>query len=60
MLCGSPPFYGKTTEEILISIKRGFYTLAHKPFIACSVEVSHRKFIIFNKVKDLLSKLLVK
>ena len=39
MLCGSPPFYGKTTQEILAAIKKGVYTLAHKPFLTCSIEV---------------------
>jgi len=39
MLCGSPPFYGKTTQDIIIAIKKGVYSLSHKPFLNCSVEV---------------------
>jgi len=39
MLCGLPPFFGKTNSEILVAIKKGIYTLAHKPFLTCSIEV---------------------
>lgn len=49
LLCGSPPFFGKNTKEIVMAIKKGTYTLSHKPFLDCSIEV-----------KDLISKLLVK
>jgi serine/threonine protein kinase len=27
LLCGRPPFYGKDTQSILQSIKKGIYTL---------------------------------
>lgn len=49
ILCGSPPFPGKSPKDILIAIKKGVYTLSHKPFLNCSIEV-----------KDLITKLLVK
>lgn len=49
LLCGTPPFFGKATKDIVIAIKKGVYTLSHKPFQNCSIEV-----------KDLISKLLVK
>lgn len=49
LLCGRPPFYGKDTQAILQSIKKGIYTLDREPFYKCS-----------NEAKDLISKLLVK
>lgn len=39
LLCGTPPFFGKTTKDIVIAIKKGVYTLSHKPFQNCSIEV---------------------
>lgn len=47
LLSGSAPFYGKNTEEILKSIKKGNYSFNLKPFHECSDEV-----------KDLINKLL--
>jgi len=49
MLCGKPPFSGKTNKQILDNVKKGFYSFAHKPFRLCSLEV-----------KDLISKLMHK
>ena len=49
LLCGKPPFYGKDVTAILMSIKKGIYTLDREPFHKCS-----------NEAKDLISKLLVK
>lgn len=49
LLCGRPPFYGKDVNAILMSIKKGIYTLDREPFHKCS-----------NEAKDLISKLLVK
>lgn len=49
LLCGRPPFYGKDVTSILMSIKKGIYTLDREPFYKCS-----------NEAKDLIAKLLVK
>lgn len=49
LLCGRPPFFGKDTQSILQSIRKGIYTLYREPFYKCS-----------NEAKDLISKLLVK
>jgi len=49
MLCGSPPFYGANSKEILMSVQKGSYSFNLKPFYSCSLEV-----------KDLITKLLVK
>ena len=32
LLCGAPPFFGKSTKDIVASIKKGVYTLSHEPF----------------------------
>lgn len=39
LLCGTPPFFGKATKDIVAAIKKGVYTLSHKPFQNCSIEV---------------------
>ena len=49
LLCGRPPFFGKDVPAILLSIKKGFYSLDREPFQKSS-----------NEAKDLISKLLVK
>jgi len=36
LLCSKPPFYGKDTTSILMSIKKGIYTLDREPFYKCS------------------------
>eukprot|EP01016_Furgasonia_blochmanni_P032966 TRINITY_DN3411_c0_g1_i5.p1 TRINITY_DN3411_c0_g1~~TRINITY_DN3411_c0_g1_i5.p1 ORF type:complete len:354 (+),score=123.19 TRINITY_DN3411_c0_g1_i5:493-1554(+) len=49
MLCGVPPFYGKSNKEILAAIKKGTYTMSYKPFENVSADA-----------KDLIQKLIVK
>eukprot|EP01017_Pseudomicrothorax_dubius_P037117 TRINITY_DN539_c0_g1_i11.p1 TRINITY_DN539_c0_g1~~TRINITY_DN539_c0_g1_i11.p1 ORF type:complete len:472 (-),score=153.12 TRINITY_DN539_c0_g1_i11:130-1545(-) len=49
LLCGSPPFFGKTTRDILLAVQKGEFSMTHKAFQTCSPEV-----------KDLISKLIVK
>ncbi len=49
LLCGRPPFYGKDIQAILLSIKKGIFTLDREPF-----------YKVGNEAKDLIAKLLVK
>lgn len=49
LLSGTPPFFGKNSQEIFYAIRKCSYNLNLKPFLECSMEV-----------RDLITKLLLK
>eukprot|EP00008_Paramoeba_atlantica_P008495 CAMPEP_0201486926 /NCGR_PEP_ID=MMETSP0151_2-20130828/10950_1 /ASSEMBLY_ACC=CAM_ASM_000257 /TAXON_ID=200890 /ORGANISM="Paramoeba atlantica, Strain 621/1 / CCAP 1560/9" /LENGTH=705 /DNA_ID=CAMNT_0047871799 /DNA_START=73 /DNA_END=2187 /DNA_ORIENTATION=+ len=50
MLCGSPPFKGRDTQELFVNICRGNYTLNSKPFTIVSAEAKSfiRKLLVLD------------
>ena len=49
LLCGKPPFYGKTTEEILEKVKEAKYSMHRK-------EMEH----VSSNAKDLVQRMLLR
>jgi len=55
MLCGSPPFKGRDTQELFVHICKGNYSLQTKPFTVVSTEAKNfiKKLLVLDPSKRL-------